>query len=247
MSIRTLAIVAAITACAPETAQDDFEAALAASRPAPRATAPAAPSGGYTRTMRFQQPPARPGVIPTRWRTLKRYPFLDRTMQDALEEDVSAGRLDPAALMRQIAGDIAVPPGAIPAGCRRSAEFLLFTFGENLSPAYAALYAARKRTDERELSDRAFIDARATRERIIRFFLSHGFRQTVAQGRTGFIDEVRRLRADLYDSSLSEQSVCGFEPDDLKLPTGPILQIGYSNGLLLGETWKDGGVTRMVD
>jgi len=247
MSIRTLAIMAALVTGTPASAQDDFEAALAANRPAPRVTSAAAPAGGYVRTMWHQQPPALPRVIPARWRTLKRYPFLDRTMQDALEEDVSAGRLDPAALMRQIAGDIAVPPGTMPAGCARSAEFLLFTFGEHLSPAYAALYAERRKTDPRELADRAFIDAKATRDRVTRFFLSHGYRQTVARDRTAFIDEVHRLRADFYDHSANEQMVCGYEPKDLKLPTGPILKISHSNGLQLYEMWKDGGVSRMTD
>jgi hypothetical protein len=241
--IRALTIAACLAASTPALAQDDFEAALAGT-PAPQRSAATSAGGGYVRNSLYQKAPAPAGTIPARWRTLKRYPGWEgKAVEDALEEDVTAGLLDPAALMQQIVGTLPIPAGAKPAGCHRSARLLLFTFGEELSPEYQQMYAARRTADPQDLADRAFLDAKVTRERVASFLRAQGFRQTSAKERMGFVDEARRVRVDFYNSSAHEQYACGYDEGSLRLPTGPFLMISHFDELGTGEFWKDGGVS----
>jgi hypothetical protein len=212
-------------ACAPSTStaaaiQDDaaFEAALQAAAPAPRA----APREPYVMLGVMEKPGALPGTIPTRWRALHALP----ADLDPLEADVAEGRLDPAALMTQIAGPLPIPTGASPAGCARWLTAVTYTLGEDLSPAYDALVARGWRAELAEVVDRASIDAHPIRAKLHDFLLRRGFALVErSQNRAAYHNRQTHLRVDVEDSSTTLQRACDCEAKTIHLPTGPVMTI----------------------
>lgn len=200
--------------------QDDaaFEAALKVSVPATKAP----PCGTYVMLGPMEKPGALPGTIPARWRALRALP----ADLAPLEDDVAGGRLDPAALMTQIAGPLPIPSGASPAGCARWLNTVTYTLGEKLSPAYDALVAQGWQADLADAVDRASVDAQPIRAKLHDFLLRRGFELVGrSQNRAAYRNRQTHLRVDVEDSSRTLQRACDREATTIRLPTGPVMTI----------------------
>jgi hypothetical protein len=122
---------------------DEFEAAL---RRGPT-TARAAPAGDFEAAVRAIPAPAHgTGRIPARWRDLKRFPTGGDAV--ALKADFEAGRVDPQALMAQIAGPLPLPLNARPAGCVYRLLDSVYTLGYEAPVGYLEALAAMKAEGE---------------------------------------------------------------------------------------------------
>ena len=152
-----LSAVAGVAGAQTPAPQDDFEAALRnataaapSAAPAPRATRGGRGSGPGGRGARQgaasgPRPIAAAGVMPANFRTMTR---LNDETEGAIRIAVREGRLDPVAMMEQLARPLPVPQGAFALRCRNDHNEVVYSLGVDASPAYmAALRAALASSD----------------------------------------------------------------------------------------------------
>lgn len=220
---------------------DDFEAALR------RGPSPArAPAGDDFEAVVGAIPaPARgAGRIPARWRTLKRFPTGGEAA--ALKADFEAGRVDPQALMSQIAGPLPLPPNARPAGCVDRLLDSVYTLGYEAPVGYLEALAAMKAEGEGvgKPATSAFMLNRSRYaesgtgalgvRQIHEFLKAHGYKRV----RVGYASDItyapvspptdhEALRITIDSSAFREVDRCARR--GRTLPSGPLLIISYAS------------------